>query len=97
MAKLFESIYSKPIGLDKKIKLLLEKPALGISTKEIESLNTKLREQEKLFPHLLVEAHADKVGGKVSIDFTHTPRVKKTTVDKIDDLIKSEKAKLKKR
>jgi len=90
-------IFTKVIGLDKKIKLLLPKGD-DLSTKEIVSLNKKLHNEQQKFPALDVSAHGapDKYG-RVDIIFDYKRRPARTKVDQINELIEEQKAKLKRR
>lgn len=91
------SVYDSAFGLDKKVKLILEEPKLGLGTSEVKNLNQKIREEQKKFPHLDVSALAAKSGKEMTVVFKYTPRPARTKLDQIDDLIKKEKSKLKKR
>jgi len=79
-----------PPGLNKKLQSWADK---NLSSKDIFNLNDQLLKEAKKFPHLSVSGV---VTGPGQINFFYEPRTPRTMADKIDDLIESERKKLKK-
>ena len=93
MAKPFEKLFSQP-GLYPGVKTLLDRELTDL---EKNGINNAVKSEMEKFPHLKIGCLVGEVKGKLQIELVHRPRPKRTPVDQINDLIASEKEKIKRR
>lgn len=90
--KRFEKLFSQP-GLYPGVKILLDRE---LTDREKKQINDAVKVETSKFPHMkIVTLVGEDQKGKIHVEFVHKTRPKRTPVDQINDLIASEKKKIK--